>query len=80
MKVKVVRTEIREGERQDGTTYLGSSVVVVFPDGETAGRFFIGDDVIDPDEIQPGYIYDMYRDESKKYVLVFDKVRPAKDN
>lgn len=75
MHVKVIRSEIREGERNDGTSYVGCSAVVIFPDKKTAARLFIGDDVIDPDEVEAGQVYDMYRDEAGKYVLVFEKVK-----
>ena len=76
MKVKVIRSEIREGEKKDGTPYIGCSAVVIFPDGVTAAKIFISDEVIDPLEVQPGKVYDMYRDKND-FVLVFDKVESA---
>lgn len=79
MFVKVVRCEIREGERKDGTPFVGCSAVVLFPDKEHAARVYVSDEVIDPTEIEPGWIYDMYRDKNDS-VLVFDKIREAKDN
>ena len=75
MKVKVVRTELATGERKDGTEFIGSRTVVIFPDGMTAAKLFIPDEVIDPDEIVIGGVYDMYRDENK-FVLVFDFIPP----
>ena len=41
----------------------------------TAAKLFIPDEVIDPNEIIIGGVYDMYRDENK-FVLVFDYVPP----
>ena len=76
MKVKVIRAELREGEKKDGTPYLGCSCVVIFPDGQTAAKIFISDEVIDPDEVQPGKVYDMYRDKND-FVLVFDPVQSS---
>lgn len=73
MKVKVVRCEMREGERKDGTPYVGNSAVVIFQDGKTAAQVFLPEEVIDPTLVEVGGIYDMYRDE-KGFVLVFDKV------
>lgn len=73
MKVKVIRAEIREGTKQDGTPYIGCSAVVIFPDGKTAARLFLPDDVISPDEVEKGKLYDLYRDE-KGNALVFDPV------
>lgn len=71
MIVKVKRCEVVEGERQDGTTYLGNTVVVIFGDKQTAARVFVRDEVCDPYSIQPDQLYDMYRDE-KGNCLVFD--------
>ena len=73
MKVKVIRAELREGEKKDGTPYLGCSCVVIFPDGQTAAKLFVSDEVIDPVDIVPGKVYDMYRDKND-FVLVFDPV------
>ena len=73
MVVKVKRAEIREGEKKDGTPYIGASVVVIFPDKATAARLFIPDDVIDPTEVEVGLCYDLYRDD-KGNALVFEKL------
>ena len=77
MKVKVKRCELKEGERKDGTKYTGTSVVVIFGDGQTAAQLFVPEEVLDPLEIEANGIYDLYRDE-KGYVLVFDKVERVK--
>lgn len=74
MHVKVKRCEIRQGERKDGTPYVGTNAVVIFPDGQTAAQLFIGEDVIDPCEVEVGGVYDLYRD-AKGYCLVFDRVQ-----
>lgn len=74
MKVKVIRSEIREGEKKDGSPYVGCSAVVIFPDGQTAAKLFISDEVIDPTEVEPGKIYDLYRDKND-FVLVFEPVQ-----
>ena len=79
MKVKVKRCELRDGERQDGTSYLGVSAVVIFQDGKTAERVFISDEIIDPDKVVVDGIYDMYRSE-RGNVLVFDKIEPNINN
>ena len=72
MLVKVVKSEIRDGKRNDGTEYKGASAVVIFDDKKTAARVWVPDDLVDPSEVVPGEIFDMYRDESG-YVLVFNK-------
>lgn len=76
MKVKVIRSEIREGEKKDGSPYVGTSAVVIFPDGQTAAKLFISDEVIDPTEVEPGKVYDMYRDKND-FVLVFTPVETS---
>ena len=76
MIVKVKRCEIPQGERKDGTHYLGSNVVVIFNDKMTAARFFVPEEVCDPSDIEVNGLYDLYRDE-KGYCLVFDKVEQA---
>lgn len=73
MHVKVIRCDIRSGEKKNGDEYIGVSAVVIFPDKQTAAKIFISDEVIDPDEVQPGKVYDMYRDKND-FVLVFDPV------
>ena len=79
MKVKVVRCDMREGERKDGTPYIGTSAVVIFQDGKTAAQVFLSEEVIDPAKVRVGGIYDMYRDE-KGFALVFDEVPPPPVN
>ena len=84
MVVKVKRAELREGEKKDGTPYLGVSVVVIFPDKSTAARLFLPEDVIDPDDVEVDQCYDLYRDD-KGNALVFDKLEtqqrpPATNN
>lgn len=76
MHVKVIRSELRTGEKKNGEEYVGTSAVVIFPDKQTAAKIFISDEVIDPDLVKPGEVYDMYRDKND-FVLVFDHV-PAK--
>lgn len=76
MHVKVIRSEIRTGEKKNGDEYIGVSAVVIFPDKQTAAKIFISDEVIDPDEVQPGKVYDMYRDKND-FVLVFDPVETS---
>ena len=76
MHVKVIRSELRTGEKKNGEEYVGTSAVVIFPDKQTAAKIFISDEVIDPDLVKPGEVYDMYRDKND-FVLVFDPV-PAK--
>lgn len=73
MHVKVIRSEVRSGEKKNGDEYLGCSAVVIFPDKQTAAKVFISDEVINPDLVQPGQVYDMYRDKND-FVLVFDPV------
>ena len=73
MVVKVKRAELREGEKKDGTPYLGTSVIVIFNDKQTAARLFLPEDVIDPNEVEIGQCYDLYRDD-KGNALVFDKL------
>ena len=77
MVVKVKRCEISEGERKDGTPYLGTQVVVIFGDKATGARFFVPEEVCSPDDIEVNGLYDLYRDE-KGYCLVFDKVEAHK--
>ena len=72
MIVKVKRCEISEGERKDGTPYVGTNVVVIFGDKQTAARFFVPEDVCDPSDIEVNGLFDLYRDE-KGYCHVFDK-------
>lgn len=72
MVVKVKRCEIKTGERQDGTPFTGTDVVVIFGDKITAARLWVADDVCDPCDIQEGGLYDLFRDE-KGRCLVFDK-------
>ena len=76
MHVKVIRSEIRSGEKKNGDEYIGVSAVVIFPDKSTAAKVFISDEVIDPDEVQPGKVYDMYRDKND-FVLVFEPVESS---
>lgn len=76
MHVKVIRCELRTGEKKNGEEYVGTSAVVIFPDKQTAAKIFISDEVIDPDLVKPGEVYDMYRDKND-FVLVFDPV-PSK--
>ncbi len=76
MHVKVIRSEIRTGEKKNGDEYIGVSAVVIFPDKQTAAKIFISDEVIDPDLVQPGKVYDMYRDKND-FVLVFDPVEAS---
>lgn len=76
MHVKVIRSEIRTGEKKNGDEYIGVSAVVIFPDKQTAAKIFISDEVIDPDAVQPGKVYDMYRDKND-FVLVFDLVEAS---
>lgn len=71
MIVQVKRCDVVDGERQDGTPYIGNSVVVIFGDKMTAARVFVREEVCDPYSIKPGQLYDMYRDE-KGNCLVFD--------
>ena len=77
MKVKVVRTEAYP-KKKDGSNFEGCSAVVIFPDGQTAAKLYIGEDVIDPEEVVPGAIYDLYRDKND-FVLVFDLLQMPKD-
>lgn len=77
MHVKVIRSEVRSGEKKNGDEYLGCSAVVIFPDKQTAAKVFISDEVIDPDLVQPGQVYDMYRDKND-FVLVFEPVASTK--
>ncbi len=79
MKVKVKRCEIKSGERKDGTSYTGTSAVVIFNDGCTASQIFVGEEVCDPCDIEVNGFYDMYRDE-KGYCLVFDKLQAPQPN
>ena len=76
MKVKCVRAEIRTSEK-DGSDYIAA--VVLHPDGQTASRVYLRDDVCDLNDVEVGHVYDMYLDKNG-YVLYFEKVRPAKDN
>ena len=76
MHVKVIRSEVRTGEKKNGDEYIGVSAVVIFPDKTTAAKVFISDEVIDPDEVQPGKVYDMYRDKND-FVLVFEPVESS---
>ena len=76
MHVKVIRSEIRSGEKKNGDEYIGVSAVVIFPDKQTAAKIFISDEVIDPYAVQPGKVYDMYRDKND-FVLVFDPVEAS---
>lgn len=77
MHVKVIRSEVRSGEKKNGDEYLGCSAVVIFPDKQTAAKVFISDEVIYPDLVQPGQVYDMYRDKND-FVLVFEPVASTK--
>ena len=77
MIVKVKRCEISEGERKDGTPYVGTNVVVIFGDKATAARFFVPEEVCDPSDIEVNGLYDLYRDD-KGYCLVFDKYEQDK--
>lgn len=77
MHVKVIRCDIRSGEKKNGDEYIGVSAVVIFPDKQTAAKIFISDEVIDPTEVVPGKVYDMYRDKND-FVLVFDPVEDKK--
>ena len=72
MIVKVKRCEIKEGERKDGTPFVGTSAVVIFGDKATAAQIFVPEEVCDPTEIEVNGLYDLYRDD-KGYCLVFDK-------
>ena len=76
MHVKVIRSELRCGEKKNGDEYVGVSAVVIFPDKITAAKVFISDEVIDPDSVKPGKVYDMYRDKND-FVLVFDPVETS---
>lgn len=73
MHVKVIRSEVRSGEKKNGDEYRGCSAVVIFPDHQTAAKVFISDEVIDPELVESGQVYDMYRDKND-FVLVFDPV------
>ena len=77
MIVKVKRCEISEGERKDGTPYVGTNVVVIFGDKATAARIFVPEEVCDPSDIELNGLYDLYRDD-KGYCLVFDKYEQDK--
>lgn len=77
MLVKVKRCELKEGERKDGTPFIGTSAVVIFGDKATAAQLFIPEEVCNPDDIVKDGIYDLYRDE-KGYCLVFDKYEQDK--
>ena len=77
MIVKVKRCEIKTGERQDGTPFTGTDVVVIFGDKQTAARLWVSDDVCDPLEIEVNGLFDLYRDEKGK-CLVFDKYKENK--
>lgn len=76
MHVKVIRSDVRSGEKKNGDEYLGCSAVVIFPDKMTAAKVFISDEVIDPYSVKPGMVYDMYRDKND-FVLVFDPVESS---
>lgn len=76
MHVKVIRSEIRSGEKKNGDEYIGVSAVVIFPDKQTAAKVFISDEVIDPYKVIPGMVFDMYRDKND-FVLVFDPVEAS---
>ena len=74
MYVKVRKAEIKEGTKKDGTPYTGVSALVIFPDKETAANIFVGEEVCNPCLVEPGKVFDMYRDQ-KGYVLVFDEFK-----
>ena len=76
MHVKVIRSEIRTGEKKNGDEYIGVSAVVIFPDKQTAAKIFISDEVTDPYKVLPGMVFDMYRDKND-FVLVFDPVEAS---
>ena len=77
MKVKVVRTEAFP-KKKDGSNFEGCSAVVIFPDGETAAKLYIGEEVIAPDDVIPGAVYDLYRDKND-FVLVFNLLQLPKE-
>ena len=77
MKVKVIRTEAYP-KKKDGSNFEGCSAVVIFPDGQTAAKLYIGEDVIDPDLVVPGGVYDLYRDKNE-FVLVFELLQAPKE-
>lgn len=73
MHVKVVRSEFKEGQRKDGSVFRGTSAVVIFGDSITARKVYISDEVIDPQLVVSGGVYDMYHDQNGT-VHVFDIV------
>lgn len=77
MKVKVVRTEAYP-KKKDGSNFEGCSAVVIFPDGQTAAKLYIGEDVIDPGDVVPDAVYDLYRDKND-FVLVFNLLQLPKE-
>ena len=76
MRVVVRKADIKTGTRKDGSPFTGTSCLVQFPDGCTAINVFVGEELIDPCNIQVGSPYDMYRDE-KGYVTVFDPIKES---
>ena len=78
MHVKVVKVEKFEGTKRDGTPNIGAKVLCIFPDNITAENFFISEELVAPDSIAIGDVYDLYRS-SAGFVQIFNKITTKGD-